>query len=46
VVGDDKAQDSVTEQLEALVGRPATPLRAVGTVGKRLMEQFVADAKL
>jgi hypothetical protein len=46
VVGDDKAQDSVTEELEALVRRSATPLRAVGTVGKRLMEQFVTDAEL
>ncbi len=43
MVSDDKAQDGVTEQLEALVGRPAAPLGAVGTVRQRLMQQVTVD---
>jgi hypothetical protein len=46
VVGNDKAQYCVAEELETLVGRQPTPLGAVGTVGERLAQQVCVDGVL
>jgi hypothetical protein len=45
MVGHDQPQHSVTEQLQALVGRPGTSLGAVGTVRERLVEQVIPDGE-
>lgn len=46
MVGDDKAQYRVAEQLETLVGRQSAPFGTVRTVGKRLTQQVTVDGEL
>lgn len=46
MVGDDKAEYGVAEQLETLVGGQPGRLGAVGPVGKRLAQQVSVDGVL